>query len=47
MFGNILACGLTDQLRRRSHLEHIVKTHADQGVEHNVHIVQVIKLAVQ
>ena len=47
MLRYVLPCSLADQLRSGADLKHIVKAHKQQCIEHNIHIVQIVELAVQ
>ena len=43
----ILPGGLRHQFRRRADLKHIVKAHQKQCVQYDIHIVQIVELAIQ
>ena len=46
MLRQICAGSLADQLRCRTYLKYIVKTHEQKRMEHDIDIIQIVKLAV-
>ena len=37
---------LTDKFCSRTHLEHIIKTHKQKRMQHNVDVIQIVKLTI-